>query len=150
MANGEFYIQRLTLKIYNQETMNFRPNKPKKNRLLYMASMTDIIFLLLIFFMLTSNNLTPAGKAVEIPKGSGSKFLTKNTITITKGLEYYLNGEQVSLQEMEGLLRQKLDGAEEKAVVIAADKDITAKHLFEVMRICKNCEASVSISTRPD
>ena len=57
-----------------------------------MSGMTDVIFLLLIFFMLTSSFITPSGLPVSLPSAKKSKIvMQKVSVTITEDLKYYLN-----------------------------------------------------------
>ena len=67
-----------------------------------MSSMTDIVFLLLIFFMLTSTLVSPNALKLLLPN-SKAKTLEKQTISIsiTKDIEYYVNENQVSLNSLE-------------------------------------------------
>ena len=75
--------------------MNFSP-KNKIDTAFSMSSMTDIIFLLLIFFMLTSNFITPSGLPVNLPSSKSSTIvLQKISVTITKDLRYYINDRLV-------------------------------------------------------
>ena len=62
-----------------------------------MSSMTDLIFLLLIFFMLTSSFITPSGLPVSLPSSKASTIeVQKVSVTITKELKFYVNDKLVS------------------------------------------------------
>ena len=74
-----------------------------------MASLTDMIFLLLIFFMLTSTLVSPNALKLLLPKSdsqtSSSPILT---VSITKDLQYYVGTDQVTIENMPFILREKL------------------------------------------
>ena len=115
-----------------------------------MSSMTDIIFLLLIFFMLTSNFVTPSGLPVSLPSSKTSDIvMQKISVTITEDLTYYLNDKQIALEEIEPQLTELLQGTEEGAVVLHVDKSVPVEHLVKVAGIAKNLNASVTLATVP-
>ena len=91
-----------------------------------MSSMTDIIFLLLIFFMLTSSFITPSGLNVSLPSAKKSEIvLQKVTVTITGDLQYMVNSKAVSREQVESVLTQELAGADQEGVVVLhVDKSV--------------------------
>ncbi|MTI20574.1 biopolymer transporter ExbD [Fulvivirga sp. RKSG066] len=115
-----------------------------------MSSMTDIIFLLLIFFMLTSSFITPSGLPVSLPTSKAATVeLQKVSVTITKDLDYYVNDKKVSKGMLEGELKSKLTG-KEGVVVLHIDKSVATEHLVDVAGIATLLEAKVSIATKPN
>ena len=129
--------------------MNLR-SKNRINADFSMSSMTDIIFLLLIFFMLTSNFVTPSGLPVSLPSSKTSDIvMQKISVTITEDLTYYLNDKQIALEEIEPQLTELLRGTEEGAVVLHVDKSVPVEHLVKVAGIAKNLNASVTLATVP-
>lgn len=115
-----------------------------------MSSMTDIVFLLLIFFMLTSSFITPSGLPVSLPSSIKSKIIMqKITVTITKDLKYYINDRRVSRSRMQQELRRVLNG-EEAMVTLHIDKEVPTEHLVEVAGIAASLNAKVSIATKPN
>lgn len=118
-----------------------------------MASMTDIIFLLLVFFMLTSSFVTPSGLPVNLPGSSASKIvMQKVSVTITNELEYFVNSKQIDRAELKGVLRENLLTADQQEglVVLHIDKDVPVDHLVNVASIATELKAKVSIATKPD
>ncbi|AKD04822.1 biopolymer transporter ExbD [Pontibacter korlensis] len=129
--------------------MNFR-SKNRINAEFSMSSMTDIIFLLLIFFMLTSNFVTPSGLPVSLPSSQASDIvMQKISVTITDDLQYYLNEKPVALEDIEPQLTQLLKGTEQGAVVLHVDKTVPVEHLVKVAGIAKSLNASVTLATVP-
>ncbi len=115
-----------------------------------MASMTDLVFLLLIFFMLISNFVTPSGLPVNLPSSKASNIaLQKMEVTITKDLRYFINGKEVSLQLIRPTLAAELNG-QEGSVVLNIDKDVPVEHFVRVAGIANELKAKVSIATRPE
>ena len=114
-----------------------------------MSSMTDIVFLLLVFFMLTSSFITPSGLPVNLPTSKNSTVeMQKVSVTITKELDYYVNDKKISRALLEGELKSKLIG-NEGVVVLHIDSSVPTEHLVHVADIATSLEAKVSIATKP-
>jgi biopolymer transport protein ExbD len=116
-----------------------------------MSSMTDIIFLLLIFFMLTSSFITPSGLNVNLPSSKRSEIvMQKVSVTITKDLQFLVNNQSVNRDELEAVLRQELNAGEgEGVVVLHVDKSVPTEYFVEAAGIATSLNAKVSIATKP-
>lgn len=115
-----------------------------------MSSMTDIIFLLLIFFMLTASFITPSGLPVNLPTSKSSTItLQKVTVSITKDLEYYVNDRRVNKRDLENALKREL-GGQEGNVSLHIDKSVPSEFLVEIAGIATSLNAKVSIATKPN
>jgi len=114
-----------------------------------MASMTDLIFLLLIFFMLTSSFVTPSGLPVNLPTSQASTIeVQKVSVTVTKDLQFFVNDRSVSRATLEGELKSKLAGPN-GVVVLHIDESVPTRDLVYVAGIATKLEARVSIATKP-
>jgi biopolymer transport protein ExbD len=114
-----------------------------------MASMTDIIFLLLIFFMLTSSFITPSGLPVNLPSSETSDIIMQEvTVSITKDLRFSVNEKVISREEIKNELTTLLQGKKGQ-VVLHIDKDVPVEYLVEVGGIAASLQANVSIATKP-
>lgn len=128
--------------------MNFG-SKNKIDAGFSMASMTDLIFLLLVFFMLTSSFVTPSGLPVNLPTSKASTIeVQKVSVTITKDLKYYIDDKQVTKGTLEGELKSRLGGPK-GSVVLHIDKSVPSEHLVYVAGIATSLEAKVVIATKP-
>lgn len=115
-----------------------------------MSSMTDIIFLLLIFFMLTSSFITPSGLPVNLPSSKSSTIvMPKISVTITPDLKYFVNDRPVAYNNLENTLREELKG-EEGVVVLHVDKTVPVEHFVNVAGIATALKAKVSVATKPN
>jgi biopolymer transport protein ExbD len=131
--------------------MNFR-SKNRINPDFSMSSMTDIIFLLLIFFMLTSNFVTPSGLPVNLPSSKSSTIvMQKVSVTITPDLQYFVNDKPTSFENIEPELRSLLAGTAqgEGVVVLHVDKSVPVEHLVKVAGIATELKAKVTLATLP-
>jgi biopolymer transport protein ExbD len=124
-------------------------SKHKVDAAFSMSSMTDIIFLLLIFFMLTSSFITPSGLPVNLPSSETSDIVMQEvTVTVTKDLKFSVNDRVVSRDqiktELSALLKDK-----KGQVVLHIDKQVPVEYLVEIGGIAASLEANVSIATQP-
>ncbi|HEX7014508.1 MAG TPA: biopolymer transporter ExbD [Cyclobacteriaceae bacterium] len=128
--------------------MNLRSNN-KIEASFSMASMTDLIFLLLIFFMLTSSFVTPSGLPVNLPSSKSSTIeVQKVSVTVTRDLNYYVNDKRVTRGTLEGELKSRLSGGG-GSVILHIDKDVPSEHLVYVAGIATSLEAKVVVATKP-
>lgn len=125
-------------------------SKHKVETAFSMSSMTDVVFLLLIFFMLTSSFITPSGLPVNLPTSKKSKIvMQKVSVTITEDLKYYVNDRRVSEAALERELRRELDG-DQSLVTLHIDKTVPTEYLVNVAGIAAALDAKVSIATKPN
>lgn len=128
-------------------------SKNKVDPAFSLSSMTDVIFLLLIFFMLTSSAVTPTGVPVSTPTSKSVKIeMQKVAVTITKDLQFFVNGQPVG--DMEGVemrLQQLLSTQPEGegVVVLHVDKEVPTQYLVEVAGTANSLKARVSIAAKP-
>ncbi len=114
-----------------------------------MASMTDLIFLLLIFFMLTASFVTPSGLPVNLPTSKASTIeVQKVSITVTKDLQYYVNDKRVTKSSLEAELKPLLSSTS-GVVVLHIDESVPTRELVFVAGIATSLEARVTIATKP-
>jgi biopolymer transport protein ExbD len=114
-----------------------------------MSSMTDLIFLLLIFFMLTSSFVTPSGLPVNLPSSKASTIeVQKVSITVTKDLQFFVNEKKVTKSTLEGELKKQLGGTK-GVVVLHIDESVPTREMVFVAGIATSLEAKVSIATKP-
>lgn len=117
-----------------------------------MSSLTDIIFLLLIFFMLTSTLVSPNALRLTLPSSTSKTVAPQSfTISIKNNGSYYLNGEEMSLGNIEQQLRVGFaKGKEDKpTVVIAADKTSQLNYTVQVMDLANRLGAQAILATDP-
>jgi len=124
-------------------------SKNKVDPAFSMSSMTDIIFLLLIFSMLTSSFITPSGLPVNLPSSETSDIILQEvSVTVTKDLKYSVNDRVVGRDQIKAELTSLLSGKKGQ-VVLHIDKEVPVEYLVEIGGIAAGLEANVSIATKP-
>jgi len=115
-----------------------------------MSSMTDLVFLLLIFFMITSTLISPNALDLVLPKSTAQT--TKHpqvTVSITKDLIFAVDKQIVDFSQIEGLLKQKLQNTEKPVIALHAEKDVPIKWVVKVMNIAQKNRYKVILATSP-
>ncbi|MFD2101719.1 ExbD/TolR family protein [Flagellimonas iocasae] len=113
-----------------------------------MSSMTDIVFLLLVFFMLTSN--APNALDLLLPKAKGKSTNTQNvSVTIDKNLKYFVNNEQINKEYIEIELKKALEGQDKPTIILRAEESVAIKEAVNVMDIANRNNYKVILAVRP-
>lgn len=116
-----------------------------------MSSMTDIVFLLLVFFLLTSPAITPDALDLILPKAKGkSTNVHKASVSITKDGAYYVNKERVSEFGIEKELQNVLAGQEEPTIILRAEEGVPIEDAVLVMDIANKNNFKVVLAVRPN
>lgn len=116
-----------------------------------MSSMTDIVFLLLIFFMLTSPVITPEALDLILPKAKGKTTNVHNVaVSITKDLQFYVNDERISQSALESTLRSKLAGKETPTIILRAEEGVPIEKAVKVMDIANQNNYKIILAVKPE
>jgi len=115
-----------------------------------MSSMTDIVFLLLIFFMLTSTLVSPNALKLLLPS-SKARTLEKQTVSvsITKNIDFFINENKVQEANIERELKLLLDNIDEAAIILHTDKTVAIEHVVKVMDIAYRNKYKIVLATTP-
>ena len=114
-----------------------------------MSSMTDIVFLLLIFFMLTSTMVTTNALDLVLPKAKGKTDSNKNiAVSITKELQFYIDKQPVNEMALESQLLT-LVNQENKALIIRAEEGVPVEKVVYVLDIANRNNFKVVLAVRP-
>ena len=99
-----------------------------------MASMSDLVFLLLIFFMLSSTLVSPNAIKLLLPS-STSKTVAKQstTVYINDQFNYFVNETQVTEANMQQMITQSLIGQTEGVVVLRSDRSVPVQYIVTVI-----------------
>ena len=126
-------------------------SRHKTNKNFSMSGMTDIVFLLLIFFMITSTLIVPAAQNIQLPE-SNNQTQANPVLVVSIGLDktIYVDDQEYRLGELESVLRNKLAGyGEAPTVRLNADRDLNMEEVFVFLEIAKRNRYKVILGTRP-
>lgn len=120
-----------------------------------LASMSDLVFLLLIFFMLASTLVAPNALKLLLPQSNNQTAAKPvTTISITKDLQYYINDEgnlrKVNFQEIEPYLKMKFGGKPDTYISLYTDRSVPVEQVVKVMNIARKNEFKLILATAPE
>ena len=115
-----------------------------------MSSMTDIVFLLLIFFMLTSTLVTVNALDILLPKAQGKTENNKSVaVSITKKLEFYIDRKKVAENDLEQSLKTLLTSDENPTIVLRAEEGVPIEKAVRIMDIANRNKYKLILAVRP-
>jgi len=124
-------------------------SKNKVSAAFSMSSMTDIVFLLLIFFMLTSTLVTTNALDLVLPNSTAQTVKKQRvSVSINENFEYFIDKEAVELRYIEAQLIDKLVGQDDQVVVLRVDKSVPLEYAVEVMDIAYRNKFKIVLATQ--
>lgn len=121
-----------------EQYMDFR-TKRAVNYSINIASLVDVLFLLLIFFVVTSTFVEHPNIKLELPSASHaetSKF-EGLTLTITREGRLFLGKQSIGITELDAVLRSKVEAVGEPTLVLRADRDVPYGVVVAVMDVAR-------------
>ena len=114
-----------------------------------MSSMTDIVFLLLIFFMLTSTLVTVSAIDVLLPKAGGKTENNKSVaVTITSKSLFYIDKTKVSASRLESEILKSVGADKKKTIVIRGDQNVPYKNVMKVIDIANKNKLKMILAVK--
>jgi biopolymer transport protein ExbD len=115
-----------------------------------MSGMTDIVFLLLIFFMITSTLIAPNALKLLLPQSKHQTTANPiTTVSITRDAQFYIETRRVSISELETELYNRLKDEPEPTVALHVDENVPMKEVVKVMNIAKDNRYKLILATSP-
>jgi biopolymer transport protein ExbD len=117
--------------------------KPRYQIQMPMTSLIDIVFLLLVYFLLTTNFMVDEGINIKLPQAQAASPQTEEEITIyvdEEGRAFLMN-QEISLDQLFKQLKEMIGNQEDRLVVIKADRSVILNKLIKVMDVSKSAGA---------
>lgn len=114
------------------------------------ASMTDLMFLLLIFFMVATTLINQNALQVQLPKSTNNvSDKPTTTLTVTEDLRYFLDGNEIRFSDIELRLRELFTGVEKPVLMLSMDKRVKIEEFTKFMNMAKSNGYSLFLMTEP-
>jgi biopolymer transport protein ExbD len=129
--------------------MNFR-RKKKFEAEVSTSSLNDIMFFLLLFFLIISTVANPSVIKVLLPKANNNQTLNKKqvTLTINKSKEYYLNDKLIVPADLESKIQQETAGVPDPTIVLRMDAELTIQDLVDILATGTKLKVRVVMATQ--
>ncbi|HBK31873.1 MAG TPA: biopolymer transporter ExbD [Porphyromonadaceae bacterium] len=115
--------------------------RKSRNAEVFTASLNDIMFFLLMFFLIISTMVTPSVVKVTLPEASAAENTTMKKavhVVVTRDLQYFVDNEEVTFDQIESRLESILAAKQENEelnVILQADKSLTLQDVIDVINI---------------
>ncbi|MDN3549472.1 ExbD/TolR family protein [Mucilaginibacter aquaedulcis] len=131
--------------------MNLRKRHRGASAEVHTSAMNDIMFFLLLFFLIASTVTNPNVIKLVLPKSSSGQSVSKKTITVsvTKDLRYYVDKKEVPVDGLQATLSGYKTLANELTIVLYVDKTVAIQDVVQVMDIAQKLNIKLVLATEP-
>jgi biopolymer transport protein ExbD len=114
------------------------------------SSLSDIMFFLMLFFLIASTMISPSVVKLTLPNAKHHQTLRKSeiAISVTKDLKYYINKKEVSFDQLENEISLAIRGTQEPTVVLRVDNTIDVQNLVDVLQIGNKLNVKMILATK--
>ena len=130
--------------------MNLKRNRKRFEAEVGASSMSDIMFFLMLFFLIVSTMVNPSVIKLMLPKASSSNTVNKQKIILEMSLDkqYSLNGQRIAFEEIEPKLTAATTGIDEPTVVLRIDNGLSVQDLVDVLAIGNKLKVKMIMATQ--
>ncbi|QQS31229.1 MAG: biopolymer transporter ExbD [Sphingobacteriales bacterium] len=129
--------------------MAIKPSN-KVNATFSTASMTDIVFLLIIFFLLTSTFVNPNALNLVLPSSQSKTTVNQPvSISISADLKYYVGKQAVEFVNIRPIVTEQLKNQPDATIVLNAEKSVPIEKVVEIMDIANDLKVKMVLATAP-
>ena len=115
-----------------------------------MSGMTDIVFLLLIFFMITSTLIAPNALKLLLPQSKHQTAANPiTTVSITRDAKFYIETMRIDISQLEYELQRRLQDEPDPTISLHVDENVPMKEVVKVMNIAKDNRYKLILATSP-
>jgi biopolymer transport protein ExbD len=131
--------------------MNLRKRHQRVSAEVHTSAMNDIMFFLLLFFLIASTITNPNVIKLMLPKSSSGQAVSKKTIsvTISQDLKYTVNNKPVKVEDMQTTLMGFKKLATELTIVLSVDRTVAIQNVVQVMDIAQKLNIKLVLATEP-
>jgi biopolymer transport protein ExbD len=130
--------------------MNFRAKKHRFAAEMGASSMSDIMFFLMLFFLIISTLVNPSVIKLMLPKAKSTQTLSKQQFTVDVSAEkrFFVNNKEIEFTELENNLKVLIAGISEPTVVLRVDNSLTIQDLVDVLEIGNRLKVKMVLATK--
>jgi|LakMenEpi03Aug12_release.lakeMendotaPanAssembly.Ray.scaffolds.fasta_scaffold1021448_1 biopolymer transport protein ExbD len=131
--------------------MNIRHSRIRHGAEVSSHSLNDIMFFLLLFFLIVSTMVSPSVVKLNLPSAKKTQTVDKQPINleISEDMRYFLAGKEVSFENLEASIAAEISGKKEPTIVLRLDKTLTVQQLVDVLEIGNRLKVKMILATRP-
>jgi biopolymer transport protein ExbD len=113
------------------------------------SSLNDIMFFLLLFFLIVSSLANPNVIKLLLPNSKSAQNLSKQqiTISVTKDKNYYIDSKQINFNDIEPILKERISSLNEPTVILRFENSLTVQDLVDVLEIGNRLSVKMVMAT---
>jgi biopolymer transport protein ExbD len=131
--------------------MNIRQSRIRHGAEVSTHSLNDIMFFLLLFFLIVSTMVSPSVVKLNLPSAKKTQTVDKQPINleISADMQYFLQRKPVAFENLEQAIATEIQGKNEPTIVLRMDKELTIQQLVDVLEIGNRLKVKMIMATRP-
>ncbi len=116
----------------------------------YTGSLNDIMFFLMLFFLIVSTLVNPSVIKLLLPKSASSQAITKQqfALSVTKEKRYFLNNKEVTFDNLDKVLINATKDSKEATIVLRMDNALTVQDMVDVLQIGNKLKLRMVLATK--
>ncbi len=113
------------------------------------SSLNDIMFFLLLFFLIVSSLANPNVIKLLLPTSKAAQTLNKQqiSISVTKDKRYYIDNKEIAFNDIESLLQSRIGSLQEPTVILRLENSLTVQDLIDVLEIGTKLKVKMVMAT---
>jgi biopolymer transport protein ExbD len=130
--------------------MNLRSNKIRHTAEVNAGSLNDIMFFLLLFFLIVSTMVSPSVVKLTLPSAKNAQTMDKQPISleVSADLRYVLAGKDVAFEELETKMAEAVQGMQQPTIVLRLDESLNIQQLVDVLEIGNKLKVKMILATK--
>jgi biopolymer transport protein ExbD len=130
--------------------MNIRESRIRPHAEVNAGSLNDIMFFLLLFFLIVSTMVSPSVVKLTLPSAKNAQTMNKTPIKleVSAELRYVLAGKDVAFENLEPAMAEAIKGVDQPTIVLSLDKSLNIQQLVDVLEIGNRLKVKMILATR--
>ncbi|MBX7202112.1 MAG: biopolymer transporter ExbD [Bacteroidia bacterium] len=130
--------------------MNIRQSRLRPHAEVSTAPLNDIMFFLLLFFLIVSTMVSPSVVKLTLPSAKNAQTMNKTPVKleVSADLRYVLAGKEIAFENLEAAMAEAVKGVESPTVVLSLDKSLNIQQLVDVLEIGNRLKVKMILATR--
>ncbi len=132
--------------------MNLQPKNTKNKAEIFTSAMNDIMFFLMLFFIIVSTLLNPNVIKMDLPSAKNTQAIHKKEIllSVNKDLQYFVNNKQIPFENLQAVLAAEVSKDSEAFIVLRCDNSLSVQQLVNVLEIGNNLNVKMVLATKKE
>ncbi|MFO0485715.1 MAG: ExbD/TolR family protein, partial [Sphingobacteriia bacterium] len=128
--------------------MNFRASRRRPTSEVSTGALTDIMFFLLLFFLIASTITNPSVIKLMLPQAESSNVISKRmvNVAVTRDLRYYVDSKEVPLADLQDEIAAATANLKEPTVNLQIDRDVPVQNMVEIMDVVKKLKLKLVLA----